>query len=99
VNDAEKHFLISRFYLACFLGFALLIANDYLKSRKKMNNVQVIEDVELFLKQARLQNLILPEQQTIIDSLTKAWLNVPYRGPIVPMKVADWLRQTNTLSP
>lgn len=82
-------------------GGVLLILGYTLKVKERMDKRQVVSDVELFLKAARLQDLILPEQQEIIDGITNQWISNSYNGFSKPISIGDWLRQNriNTLSP
>lgn len=101
MSDAERRLLITRLLLVTFLGFTLSLAKAYMKAKSEVEAHEVIGDVELFLKASRLQDLILPEQQTIIDSLANGWTNANYRGPWKAISLEQWVRQQSidTLSP
>jgi len=82
-------------------GGVLLILSYGLRVKERMDKRQVVSDVELFLKAARLQDLILPEQQEIIDGITSEWISDSYHGLTNTISIGDWLRQNriNTSSP
>jgi hypothetical protein len=82
-----------RLILLCTLGFAWLLLRDYLRLKRAMEGNAIVEDVELFLKAARLQELILPEQQIIIDELGKTWIGEAYRGLTKPMNWRELVKQ------
>jgi hypothetical protein len=85
--------------LTIYGGLTLLFAYA-LKVKRRMDKEQVVSDVELFLKATRLQELILPEQQEIIDDLAKAWSNANYQGKVKAITIGEWIRQnlTDTLT-
>lgn len=74
-------------------GGILLILGYSLRIKERMDKRQVVTDVELFLKAARLQDLILPEQQEIIDGIGREWISESYQGTTSPISIGEWLRQ------
>ena len=96
MSDAESNLFIRRLFLVLSLGIVAYFARDLLKLMHEMEGGLVVEDVELFLKSTRLQNLIVPEQQSIIDEITKHWISNSYQGPMKPIKVKDWQRSSIT---
>jgi hypothetical protein len=100
VSDAERRLVITRLLLVTFLGFTLSLAKAYMKAKREVDSREVISDVELFLKATRLQDLVLPEHQTIINEIGSEWSNDCYRGAWKAISVEQWVRQqTDTLSP
>jgi len=97
VNGAEKSSIIFRLTLALYSGFVLLVVRQLLSEKRRMEDAEVIDDVELFLKAKRLQDLILPEQQTIIDNITSGWISEAYKG--VERAKGKWPHRINTSSP
>jgi len=74
-------------------SLALWLVRDYLRLRREVESERIVEDVELFLKAQRLQDLILPDQQEIIDRLGKEWIGDSYRGLIKSFNWRDVLKQ------
>ena len=104
MSNAERRLYITELLGLVTLGFALLLANSYLRIKRQMEADEVVGDVELFLKASRLQELILPLEQEIIDGITKSWIGASYRGILrngIPgdfngVSLAEWIRQNST---
>jgi hypothetical protein len=94
VVDAEVHISTRRIAVLLGLTFAGYILIEIAKAQRALDNAHVVEDVELYLKTARLQNLILTDQQEIIDAITNTWSNANYIGPIKRLRFAEWGNQT-----
>lgn len=62
--------------------------------KKKLEAKEVVDDIELFLRAQRLQDLILPEQQTIIDAITNGWIGESYRGLNRGISLKEWIKQS-----
>jgi hypothetical protein len=77
-----------------FYGGLVILFAYAVKVKRRMEEAEVVRDAELYLKATRLQELILPEQQKIIDEITKGWNNEPYRPPIRRISLQEWLRQS-----
>lgn len=83
-----------RLAIVLYAGLVLLVVKHFTNENRRMEEAEVITDVELFLKAARLQDLILPEQQKVIDELANGWNNESYRGAVKRFSIAEWLSQT-----
>jgi len=90
------------------LTFVALLADSLVKIKREMDANEVVRDVEAFIRVQRLQDLISPEETTIIKWLENAWSNASYRrgrsGALegfTPIRLEEWLKQTltDTLSP
>lgn len=99
MNDAVNHSFTYRLTLVLSLGFVALVVRDLVRLANKMEEAQVVEDVELFLKKNRLQDFINPHHQAIVDGITRYWINDSYSGPIRALSLREWLDtiQTPTL--
>lgn len=99
MSNAERRLLITRLLAFLLADIALYFASSLVKAKRAMEASDVVRDAELFLKASRLQDLNLPEHLEIIKALERAWSNANYRGKWKAITVAEWVRQTNTLSP
>lgn len=90
MNAVEKTFFISRLTLVLSLGFAALLVRDYLrwKMQQEEETNQLTSRVERFLKATHLQSLVKPEDQRVVDQISKGWSNASYADGI---KKATWL--------
>lgn len=96
MSDAERSSFTFRLAQVFVLGFVALCVYSLQKQVELIMDRTVVEDVELYLKATRLQQLVLTEEQLLIDEITKAWKNDNYQGPIRPIRVRDWIRQNGT---
>jgi len=94
VNSAERPSITSLLILALGLSFAAYLVSEIAGRVIAMSDRSVVEDVDLFLKRTRLQNLVLAEDQIIIDAITSAWSNASYRGPMFKQRYDVWARQS-----
>lgn len=108
MTDAEKRLFITKILSMVALTFVALLADSLVKIKREMDANEVVRDVEAFIRVQRLQDLISPEETTIIKWLENAWSNASYRrgrsGALegfTPIRLEEWLKQTltDTLSP
>lgn len=100
MSDAVRPSLTLQLARVFILGFVALCVYSLQKQIEIMKDRTVIDDVELFLKAARLQSLVVGEQQHVVDEITRNWKNDNYIGPMKAVKVKDWIKQHGgTLSP
>lgn len=94
MSDAESRSITSLFFLALGLSFVAFLASEVVVRVRAMDEATVVEDVDLFLKRTRLQNLVSSEDQIIIDAITAAWSNANYRGRIYRQRYDVWAKQS-----
>ena len=108
VSGAEERSFITRLLALIALGLTLSLAKSLVRIKREMEADEVVRDVEAFIRVQRLQDLISPEETTIIKWLENAWSNASYRhgrsGALegfTPIRLEEWLKQTltDTLSP
>jgi len=78
VSDAERHFIISRLFLALTLGSVVLLVRDYLKHRNKMETEDIVSEIDRYFRASRIQSLVNPLQQQVIEQITNTWKNESY---------------------
>ena len=108
VSGAEERSFITRLLALIALGLTLSLAKSLVRIKREMEANEVVRDVEAFIRVQRLQDLILPEDKTIISWIESAWSNEGYRKgrsggleAFTPIRLEEWLKQTltDTLSP
>ena len=101
VENAENHSFTRQILLIVTASFATCIILELIKAKRRMDNQSVLEEVERFLRTARLSNLIKIEDESYLRAVELAWLNNAYKGPIKKVSIDEWLRESKTsiLSP
>ena len=77
IDDMNGH----KFVVIGSLLLTIYCLRQLLRKQHEIEEALVVNDVERFLKFARLQGLIKHEDNVVVSALELSWLNEAYKSP------------------